>query len=248
MRGKKEKGKRRVKLRMNSQFHRGGDQEKRHSGMEQYIHSKRNGKLIRDLEKSVEQLVVVLNRIEKRQKKNESVMVVGTTPELGRMRERVCADVDSKKRIRVTRTWMSGMLTNYTNFQNDVLRFKGTKDERKSVSEKRWYDSHRKGREGFVGLDGSQESGKGKKKGGLPGLIVFRHPNEHGVGRKEARRCGIPTVGVVDTDCKYNERLTYPVPGNDESRVSQRTLMRRRKKVVMGNERETNDAKRTKEV
>lgn len=113
MRGKKEKGKRRVKLRMNSQFHRGGDQEKRHSGMEQYIHSKRNGKLIRDLEKSVEQLVVVLNRIEKRQKKNESVMVVGTTPELGRMRERVCADVDSKKRIRVTRTWMSGMLTNY---------------------------------------------------------------------------------------------------------------------------------------
>ena len=231
--GNQEKGKRRVKLRMNSQFHRGGEREKRHPGMEQYVHSKRNGKLVRDLEKSVEQLVIVLNRIEKRQKKNESVMVVGTTPELGRMRERVCADVDSNKRIRVTRTWMSGMLTNYTNFQNDVLRFKGTKEERKSASEKRWYESHRKGREGFVGL----ETGKGKKTGGLPGLIVFRHPNDHGVGRKEARRCGIPTVGVVDTDCKYHDRLTYPVPGNDESRGSQRRIMRRRKKVVGVSER-----------
>lgn len=235
--GNQEQRKRRVKLRINSQFHRGGEIEKRYPGMEQYIHSKRNGKVIRDREKSVEQLVIVLNRIENREKKNESVMVVGTTPELGRIRERVCADVDSKKRIRVTRTWISGMLTNYSHFQNYVLRFKGTNEDRKSASEKRWYESHRKGREGFVGLDNGmerQESGSWasrKKKGGLPGLIVFRHPNDHGVGRKEAMRCGIPTVGVMDSDCKYSERLTYPVPGNDESRVSQMTLMRRRKKV-----------------
>jgi len=236
MSGNQEQRSRRLKLRMNSQFHRGGEIEKRYPGMEEYVHSKRNGKLIRDREKSVDQLVIVLNRIEKREKKNESVMVVGTTAELGRRMERMCADVDSKKRIRVTRTWVSGMLTNYTNFQNYVLRFRGTKEERKSASEKRWYESHRKGREGFVvnaqSLTG-EEKAKGKKKSGstLPGLIVFRHPNDHGVGRKEARRCGIPTVGVVDSDCKYTDRLTYPIPGNDESRVSQMTLMRRIKKV-----------------
>jgi small subunit ribosomal protein S2 len=234
-----EKRKRRLKLRMNSQFHRGGEIEKRYPGMEEYIHSKRNGKLIRDMEKSVEQLVIVLNRIEKREKKNESVMVVGTTAELGRRRERICQDVDSKKRIRVTRTWVSGMLTNYTNFQNYVQRFRGTKDERKSASEKRWYESHRKGREGFVVNPHGRGEDKAKKKSGstLPGLIVFRHPNDHGVGRKEARRCGIPTVGVVDSDCKYSERLTYPVPGNDESRVSQMRLMRRIKKVFMKEEK-----------
>lgn len=219
---------------MNNQFHRGGEIEKRYPGMEQYVHSKRNGKLRRDRDKSVEQLVIVLNRREKREQKGESVMIVGTTAELGRRRERICADVDAKKRIRVTRTWVSGMLTNYTNFQNYVLRFRGTKEERRSASEKRWYESHRKGREGFVvSPTQGEEKGPSKKKGGtgLPGVIVFRHPNDHGVGRKEAMRCGIPTVGIVDSDCKYRDRITYPIPGNDESRRAQRTIRRRVKKV-----------------
>jgi len=228
MSGNQEQRKRRLKLRRKSQFHRGGEVEKRTPGREEYIHSKRNGKLIRDREKSVEQLVIVLNRIEKRKEKNESVIIVGTTAELGRLRERRFTDLESKKRIRVTRSWVSGMLTNYRNFQNYVLRLQGTKEERKTPAEKRWYESHRKGREGLV-MD-NQLGGNQSRKKGLPGLILFRHPNDHGVGRKEARRCGIPTVGVVDSDCQYRERLTYPVPGNDESRVSQITLIRRVKK------------------
>jgi len=149
MNGNQEQRKRRLKLRRKSQFHRGGEIEKRSPGIEEYIHSKRNGKVRRDREKSVEQLVIVLNRIEKRKEKNESVIVVGTTAELGRLRERICADVDSKRRIRVTRSWVSGMLTNYRNFQNYLLRLQGTKEERKTASEKRWYESHRKGREGL---------------------------------------------------------------------------------------------------
>jgi ribosomal protein S2 len=122
MSGNQEQRKRRLKLRRKSQFHRGGEVEKRHPGVEEYIHSKRHGKLIRDREKSVEQLVIVLNRMEKRKEKNESVRRVGTTPELGRLMERRFADVKSKKRIRVSRSWVSGMLTNYRNFQNYLLK------------------------------------------------------------------------------------------------------------------------------
>jgi ribosomal protein S2 len=121
-------------------------------------------------------------------------------------------------------------LTNYTNFQKDRRRLKDTQEERKSYSDKRWYESHRKGREGLVlktAADGKRIRSKSR-----PGLVRFRHPNDHGVGRKEARRCGIPTVGVADSDCQYRERLTYAIPGNDESRVAQMTLMRRVKKVV----------------
>lgn len=220
----------RLKLRRQSQFHRGGEVKKRHSGMERDVHSKRNGKIIRDLNRSVDQLIVVLERMEKRVKKNESRMVVGTTPELGRRRERRCEDIDSSKRIRVTRSWISGMLTNYPNFQKDRRRLKETQDDRKTYSEKRWYESHRKGREGLV-LKRSSD-GKRTRSKSRPGLVRFRHPNDHVVGRKEARRCGIPTVGVADSDCQYRDRLTYPIPGNDESRVAQMTLMRRVKKVL----------------
>jgi len=180
---------------------------------------------VRNRRKSVEQLGSVFKRIRERKKENLPVMVVGTTAELGRLRERVCQDVDSTKRMRVTRSWVSGMLTNYGEFQNFVMRLQGTKEERKTRSEKRWDESQRKGREGFVA--DPKLKGKEARKAGLPGLIIFRHPNDHGVGRKEASRCGIPTVGVADSDCQYRERLTYPVPGNDESREGLLTLVRR---------------------
>lgn len=72
---------------------------------------------------------------------------------------------------------------------------------------------------------------KGKGEKDIPGLIRFRHPNDHGVGRKEARRCGVPTAGVVDSNCKAVERRTYPIPGNDESRAGQRRRRRRIEKA-----------------
>jgi ribosomal protein S2 len=223
---------RRVELRRQSQFHRGGEVSKRHPGMTMDVHSKRNGKVVRDLNHAVDQLTVVLKRVENRVKTDATRMIVGTTPELGRRRELRCEGVDSTKRVRVTRTWISGMLTNYTSFQKDMRRLKETNEERKTYAEKRWYESHRKGREGMVVKRSSD--GKRVRSTGRPGLVRFRHPNDHGVGRKEARRCGVPTVGVADSDCKYRDRLTYPIPGNDESRVAQMTLVMRVMKVLSG--------------
>lgn len=217
---KQERNNKKIRLnrRRQAQFHRGGKEEERRPGRERYVHSKRKGNLIRDRGKTVEQLVVARNRVDKRRKAQKTVMVVGTTPELGRLMERVLGGENGKGRIRVSRSWISGMLTNYGKFRTDVLRRKGTKPERRTRSEKRWYDRKRKGREKYV--DQNER----------PGMIRFRHPNDHGVGRKEAARCGIPTAGIVDTDCKYSERLRYPIPGNDESRRGQRRRRRRRKK------------------
>jgi ribosomal protein S2 len=185
----------RLKRRTESKFHRGGKKEERQPGMEAYVHSRREGTVRRDRNQSVEQLVLVLNRVEKRRKEGKQILLVGTTPELGRLRERVGskpASGGNPGRLGyVTRGWVSGSLTN----------------------------------SGLV-----TRKAKGipvKARGELPGLIVFRHPNDHGVGRKEARRCGIPTVGIADSDCKYLDRLTYPVPGNDESRAGQRRVTRR---------------------
>lgn len=225
--------KERIKLRRNNQFHRGGDVSNRHPGVEIYVHSKQDGKVIMDLNKTIDQLGIVLNRVEERNKKNESVILVGTSSEVGRMIERIYENVDENKRIRVSRTWVSGIRTNYTNFKNYVIRFKATHDDRKTHAEKRWYELNRKNREGIVGIKSTLGKREDRDTKGRPGLIVFRNPNDHIVGRKEALRCGIPTVGLVDGDCKYSEILTYPIPGNDDSRVSQITFMRRLKSIYI---------------
>ena len=43
---------------------------------------------------------------------------------------------------------------------------------------------------------------------------------------------GIPTVGLVDTDCNPN-LITYPVPGNDDSQDSVQMFLNLTKQAVM---------------
>ena len=206
----------RVKLRRDSQFHRGGEKAQREPGMEAYVYSRRKGKVRRDRDQSVEQLVIVLNRMEKRRKENQKILVVGTSPELGRMRERMNREGgkgERKTREFVTRGWVSGLLTNYAKYAS--LPSMIADPETKTL----------------VGKQDPNAKTNWKIMKDLPGLIVFRHPNDHGVGRKEARRCGIPTTGIADSDCKYVDRRTYPIPGNDDSRAGQRRVTRRIRKL-----------------
>ena len=51
-----------------------------------------------------------------------------------------------------------------------------------------------------------------------PGRVRCRNPADHKVCRQEARAAGVPTAGVVNSDCKRHRRLTYPIPGNDRDR------------------------------
>jgi len=206
----------RVKLRRDSQFHRGGEKAQREPGMEAYVYGRRKGKVRRDRDQSVEQLVIILNRMEKRRKEKKKILVVGTSPELGRMRERMNRERgkgERKNREYVTRGWVSGLLTNYAKYARNQSRM-GEREKKN-----------------LVGKQEANAKRNWKSMKERPGLIVFRHPNDHGVGRKEARRCGIPTTGIADSDCKYVDRRTYPIPGNDESRGGQRRVTRRIRKL-----------------
>ena len=51
-----------------------------------------------------------------------------------------------------------------------------------------------------------------------PGRLRCRNPKDHQVARHEARAAGVPTAGVVNSDCTRHGRLTYPIPGNDRDR------------------------------
>lgn len=171
--------KKRRKRRKDLQMDRGGNQADRRPGMERYVHSRRKGKVRRDRNQTVEQLGQVLKRREERGRAKRKVVLVGTRVELGQRRERRKGNEGRpENRERVTRSWLSGSLTN------------AGKEER-------------------------------------PGMIRFRNPNDHGVGRKEARRSGVPTAGRVDSDSEYVDLRTYPIPGNDESRAGQRRVTRR---------------------
>ncbi|XP_068191286.1 small ribosomal subunit protein uS2m [Antennarius striatus] len=57
----------------------------------------------------------------------------------------------------------------------------------------------------------------------LPDLIIFistlNNVFEQHVAIRDAAKMGIPTVGVVDSNCNPN-LITYPIPGNDDTPVA----------------------------
>ena len=50
----------------------------------------------------------------------------------------------------------------------------------------------------------------------LPDLLFVIDSNKESIAVKEARKLGIPVVGVVDTNCDPDE-VTWPIPGNDDA-------------------------------
>jgi small subunit ribosomal protein S2 len=50
----------------------------------------------------------------------------------------------------------------------------------------------------------------------LPGAIFVVDPKKERIAVKEARKIGIPSIGIVDTNCNPEE-VDYVVPGNDDA-------------------------------
>lgn len=189
----------------------------------------------------------VRKRVVKRRGKGETVMRVGTGRRAGGMRKgwerekrkgkkgegevawegRVGARGKGKGRrkgekgaevVKVTEAWVSGRLTNNGGLSEYVMRKKEREELRgggKGTKAERWYERHRKGREGWL------VGGKNGVK--RPGVIVFRNPEEHGVARKEAVMCGIPTVGRVTPkrEKERGKRRTYgrPIENGKQGRL-----------------------------
>ena len=50
----------------------------------------------------------------------------------------------------------------------------------------------------------------------LPGTIFIVDPKKERIAVREARKIGIPSIGIVDTNCNPEE-LDYIIPGNDDA-------------------------------
>jgi small subunit ribosomal protein S2 len=55
-----------------------------------------------------------------------------------------------------------------------------------------------------------------KNMGRLPGTIFVVDPKKERIAVSEARKIGIPSIGIVDTNCNPEE-LDYIIPGNDDA-------------------------------
>ena len=115
----------------------------------------------------------------------------------------------------VDQRWLGGMLTNYKTIQNRVERLKKLEEMEQDGT----FDLLPK--KEVIGLKKEMEKleknlGGIKEMKRLPGAMFIVDPKKERIAILEARKLGIPVVGLIDTNCNP-EDVDYPIPGNDDA-------------------------------
>ena len=115
----------------------------------------------------------------------------------------------------VDQRWLGGMLTNFDTIRTRVQRLKDlekmAEDGTFEVLPKKEVILLKKEMEKLErNLGGIKEMDK------LPGVIFLVDPKKEHIAILEAKKLGIPVIGLVDTNCNPEE-VDYAIPGNDDA-------------------------------
>ena len=180
--------------------------------MAEYIFQARNGIHIIDLQKTSKKLDEAYKFIKEQAEEGKTVLFVGTKKQA---QECVKEAAQKCNMYYVDQRWLGGMLTNFKTIEGRIQRLKdlevmstdGTFEvlPKKEVS----------------GLKNEMEKLE-KNLGGIkdmkqmPGVMFVVDPKKERIAILEARKLGIPVVGLVDTNCNP-EDVDYAIPGNDDA-------------------------------
>lgn len=180
--------------------------------MKPYVFGARNGIYIIDLQKTVDRTKAACDFVKKTVADGKKIIFVGTKKQA---KEIVETEAKRSGMYFVTNRWLGGMLTNYQTIKASIERLK--KLEALKLSED-WTFLTKKEQAGIdrdleklrASLGGIQEMKK------LPGALFIVDTSKEHIAVKEAKRLGIPTVAVVDTNCDPTG-IDFVIPGNDDA-------------------------------
>lgn len=189
--------------------------------MKPYVFGARNGIYIIDLQKTVDQARAACTFAAQVASEGKKVLFVGTKKQA---KEVIEEEAKRAGMYYVTNRWLGGMLTNYQTVKASIDRLK--KLEALKISPE-WDETPKKEQSR---LDRELENLR-KSLGGiqdmkkLPGAIFVIDTEKEHIAVKEAKKLGIPTIAVVDTNCDPSD-ITHVIPGNDDAIRSIRLFAR----------------------
>ncbi|MBC7949965.1 MAG: 30S ribosomal protein S2 [Chitinophagaceae bacterium] len=180
-----------------------------------YIFAEKKGIHIIDLNKTVEALQETAAAMKQIARSGKKILFVGT--------KKQAKDIvnESARRVNmpfVTERWLGGMLTNFNTVRKSVKKMQSiekmlgdgsfdsiTKKERLTLSRDK--DKMEKVLGGIAQL------------GRVPAALFIVDIGHEHIALAEAKRLGITTFGVVDTNCDPN-KVDFAVPANDDATKS----------------------------
>lgn len=180
--------------------------------MKPYIFGARNGIYIIDLQKTVQLFKEAYQFVRDVCGRGESVLFVGTKKQA---QETIYEQATRSGMFYVNHRWLGGMLTNFQTIKRSIDRL----NKLEAMKNEEIYNLLPK--KEVLELE-KERSKLEKSLGGiknmdrLPGTIFVVDPKKERIAVREARKIGIPSIGIVDTNCNPEE-LDYIIPGNDDA-------------------------------
>ena len=179
--------------------------------MAPFIFGHRNKIHIINLEKSLPMFQDAQKFVKQLASNGGTILMVGTKRQA---RELVAAEAQRAGVPFVDQRWLGGMLTNFKTVKTSIKRLK----ERKAQQEAGLEAMSKKEQLMFVRELEKLEKDIGgiQDMNSLPDAIFVIDVGFHKIAVAEAKKLGIPLVGVVDSN--HNpEGIDYVIPGNDDS-------------------------------
>jgi small subunit ribosomal protein S2 len=180
--------------------------------MSRYIFTERNGIYIIDLQKTVKKVEEAYNFIREVAAAGGKILFVGTKKQA---QESVAEEAVRCGMYYINQRWLGGTLTNFATIQKRVARLHQLEEMENDgtfdILPKKEVILLRKEKERLEKFLGGIKNMKE-----LPDAIFVIDPRKERIAVAEARKLGIPLVGIVDTNCDPDE-IDYVIPGNDDA-------------------------------
>jgi small subunit ribosomal protein S2 len=179
--------------------------------MAPYIFGHRNKIHIINLEKSLPLFQEATKFVKQLTANRGTVLMVGTKRQA---RETVASEARRAGVPYVDQRWLGGMLTNFKTVKTSIKRLKDMKAQQEAgleaMSKKEQLMFAREMEKLEKDIGGIQDMNA------LPDAIFVIDVGFHKIAVSEAKKLGIPLVGVVDSN-HSPEGIDYVIPGNDDS-------------------------------
>ncbi|TAJ47141.1 MAG: 30S ribosomal protein S2 [Herbiconiux sp.] len=198
---------------LDSGVHFGHQTRRWNPKMKRFIFTERSGIYIIDLQQSLGYIDKAYDFVKETVAHGGTILFVGTKKQA---QESIAEQATRVGQPYVNQRWLGGLLTNFQTVSKRLARMK-------ELEELDFEDTAKSGFTKKELLIKKRELDKlHKSLGGIRNLTktpsalwVVDTKKEH-LAIDEAKKLGIPVIGILDTNCDPDE-VTYPIPGNDDA-------------------------------
>jgi len=196
--------------------------------MAPFIHGRRNNIHVINLRETMRGILRARNLLQRIASEGQPVLWVGTKRQV----KGVIADAGERTGMPiVTERWIGGTLTNFSVIRSRLKRLEELEAidekaiEQQRLTKKEVASLTRERRKITRNLGGIREMRS------MPGAMVVVDPSREYNATREARKMGVVTIGLLDTDCDPND-VDIVIPGNDDALKSVRLIIEQLSEAV----------------